>query len=176
MNCLRLSNNRQPLSFPKVALILTVLLLGRPLLASPGSPDGVLNSFEGEIWINCAPVSGIDSGRVALPAGRGIRTAQGFAELLLTPGCFLRLASRSEFTLEQMRTAQVRARLVSGEALLEVLYLETPIILEQSGAIAIVRRSGLYDFNQRRAFISRDTESSRIPYEARSGQWALFLE
>jgi hypothetical protein len=137
-----------------MALILIVLLLARPLPASPGSPDGVVNSFEGEIWMNGVPVSGIDSGRVTLQDGRGIRTVEGFAELLLTPGCFLRLATRSEVILKQMGTAQVRARVVSGEALLEVLYLETPIILEQNGGIAVIRTPGLYDFNQRRAFIS----------------------
>src|ERR1019366_4217305 len=154
MKYLRFSNKRKPSPAANAVLIQAVLLLSGPLFAVSGSPGGILNSFEGEVWMNGVPVSPIHSGTAAPQVGREIRTGEGMAELLLTPGSFLRLGNRSELTLNDMSMPEVRARLGNGEALLEVLSLRTPIILEQDGATAVIRKPGLYNFNAKRSLIA----------------------
>jgi hypothetical protein len=73
---------------------------------------------------------------------------------LLSPGSFLRLGYRSELSLERSRTAEVRVRLASGEALIEVLDVATPLVIEQSGVTTVVLNPGLYEFNETRAAIA----------------------
>jgi hypothetical protein len=75
------------------------------------------------------------------------------AELLLTPGSFLRLGNHSELTLEEVETTGIRVVLRSGEALIEVLDLNIPIAVRQNGVTAIVNRPGLFEFDVKRAFI-----------------------
>jgi hypothetical protein len=60
-----------------------------------GPQPGTLNSLTGEVWMNGAPVGAISAGRVILKPGRPIKTGEGMAELLLTPGSFLRLADQA---------------------------------------------------------------------------------
>jgi hypothetical protein len=70
-------------------------------------------------------------------------------ELLLTPGAFLRLGERTELTLVTAGIPDIKLRLNSGEALLEVLDVQTPIVMEQKGARAVIRKPGLYDFDEK---------------------------
>jgi hypothetical protein len=76
------------------------------------------------------------------------------AEILLSPGSFLRLGKASELTLETTGTREIRARLQRGEALVEVLDAGAALTMEQNGVTAIVRNPGLYEFNQKRSMIA----------------------
>ena len=71
------------------------------------------------------------------------------AEILLAPGSFLRLGEQSKLTLETIGTPDVRVRLDSGEALLEVIALPVPIVVKQDGVSAVIRKPGLYEFDQK---------------------------
>src|SRR5580698_8546940 len=58
-------------------------------IASPGT----LNYIEGQASIEGRPLSSNSAGNTTLQAGQVIATANGKAELLLTPGIFLRLGN-----------------------------------------------------------------------------------
>jgi hypothetical protein len=125
------------------------------LLATAAPPQlGTLNSFTGEVWINGVAAGPTSAGRTTLEIGHAIKTGEGMAELLLTPGSFLRLGNHSELTLEAASTPLSRVRLGTGEALIEVLDLRGRIVLEQNGVTAVVRKPGLYDFDAKRALMA----------------------
>jgi hypothetical protein len=100
--------------------------------------------------MNGIPAGPIAAGRITLESGQAIKTGEGMAELLLTPGSFLRLGDHSELTLEAAGTSEIRVRLRTGESLLELLDLHAPIVLEQNGVTIVVRKPGLYDFDDKR--------------------------
>ena len=139
--------------FPKV-VFLWLLVASATIRVAAASPVGMLNSFEGQVSINGAPVHPVNSRLRMLEVGSVLRTGQGMAELLLTPGSFLRLGERSQLTLEAMGTPDVRVRLNNGEALVEVVALEVPIILELNGVTAVIRKPGLYGLDQNHALLT----------------------
>ncbi len=131
------------------------------LPSGPPQP-GRLNAIVGEVSINGVPVNLVSAGGVTLEAGRVIRTGQGMAEILLNPGSLLRLGKRSEFTLETAGTSEIKAKLSSGEALVEILDAGATLIMEQNGVTAIVRNPGLYEFNEKRAMIAVYAGEARL--------------
>src|SRR5579871_2530918 len=124
-----------------------------PIWGAPATPDGVLNSLQGDVSVNGLPVRAFDAGKARLEVGGSIQTGEGMAEMLLTPGAFLRLGNRSVLNLEAAGPTDVRAKLTQGEALIEVVDLQAGLVVEQNGAIAVIRKPGLYDFNAKRARI-----------------------
>src|SRR5580765_5033439 len=87
----------------------------------PAQP-GTLNAINGKVSINGIPVNSISGQARAAPETRQIiRTGQGMAEILLNPGSFLRLSNASELALETEGTPEIRATLLKGEALVEIL-------------------------------------------------------
>src|ERR1019366_4931803 len=125
------------------------------VITPPAPPrPGMLNSFTGEVWMNGVPAGQFSAGRATLEIGQAIKTGQGMAELLLSPGSFVRLGKQSELTLEVVSTLELRVRLGNGEALMEVLNSQTPLFLEQNGVTAVVRNPGLYDFDEKRGVMA----------------------
>lgn len=134
-------------------LIPSVAMLAGTL--GTGSPQpGTLNSFTGEVWMNGVHAGPVSAGRTTLEAGRAIRTGDGTAELLLTPGTFLRLGNHSELTLEAPGPPEIRVRLRNGEAMVEVLDWNAPIVLAQNEVTVVIRKPGLYDFDEKRGLMA----------------------
>ena len=75
-----------------------------------------------------------------------LRTEQGRAEVLLTPGVFLRLAESSQIQMLSTRLADVRLRLVEGSAVIEAADLnkDTAVTIETGQAQIKLDSRGLY--------------------------------
>ena len=154
-------------------VFLALLVLGALTRTAAAPPAGTLNSFEGTVRVNGAPLQPLNSRAQTLEVGRVLKTDQGMAELLLVPGAFLRLGERSALTFEAIGTTDVRARLDSGEALVEVIALPGPIVLEQDGVRAVIRKPGLYEFDQKHSMISvygGEAQFSKGGYQTIVGQ------
>jgi hypothetical protein len=113
-----------------------------------------LNSFTGDVWINGAQADGSSDGRAALEAGQEIATHNGMAELLLTPGSFVRLGAGSVLQLESTQAPGVRLRLKRGRAVIEILTSQPPIVVEERDATATFQKPGLYGFDTKRGEIA----------------------
>ncbi|MDP9113249.1 MAG: FecR domain-containing protein [Acidobacteriota bacterium] len=128
------------------------------MMAAPPSTGSArpwtMNAITGEVSINGAPVNPFNAAPLTLEPGRRIRTGQGMAEILLSPGSFLRIGKWSELLLENTGTCEIRTRLQRGEALVEVLDPGAALTVEQDGVTAIVRNPGLYEFNQERSVVA----------------------
>src|SRR5438034_7482077 len=101
-------------------LLAAVSFAAIPVRANvPGRP-GTINYVEGKASINGQPVSSKDVGRVELNPNQNIKTTLGKAEVLLTPGVFLRLGDHSELRMISPGLSDAQVELIHGEAQTEV--------------------------------------------------------
>lgn len=78
-----------------------------------------------------------------------LATGQGRAEVLMTPGVFLRLSENSSFRMISNQLADTKIEVVSGDALLEVddLPKDNAISVQFLGTTTNLTRKGLYRFD-----------------------------
>jgi hypothetical protein len=85
---------------------------------------------------------------VDVKEGQTLRTADGRAEVLLTPGAFLRMADDSSFKLFSNRLTDVRLEALSGSLLIEATEMidGNTITVLAKDATATITKGGLYRF------------------------------
>ena len=81
--------------------------------------SGVLNYSEGEIFFDDQPVKQTPGAFPALHQGAVLRTDKGRAEILLTPGVFLRMDENSSFKMANTSLADTRVELLTGSAIID---------------------------------------------------------
>lgn len=110
---------------------------------------GTLNYVEGQASIGDQELSSKEVGTADLQNGQVLETGNGKAEILLTPGVYLRLGSNSVVKMVSSNLTDTQVALREGEAMLEVdqLYKENYIHISQPGADTRVLKTGLYDFD-----------------------------
>ena len=115
--------------------------------ANPALP-GTLNYVEGNVSIDHEGVTPKSVGSTTLEAGQSITTDNGKAEVLLTPGVYLRLGSDSSAQLVSPSITNTEVALNHGEAIVEVdeLYKQNEIRIVNGDATATLQKTGLYEF------------------------------
>jgi hypothetical protein len=83
--------------------------------------SGVLQYFEGAVALDDKPVEHKPAVFPSLKNGSIIRTAKGRAELLLTPGVYLRMDENSSLRMESNSLMDTRLELTEGNAILDNL-------------------------------------------------------
>ena len=141
----------------KTALLgFTAMLLLPALVASnawcdaprPALP-GSVNYVEGQATIGAQTLSEASVGAVELGKDQTLTTRAGKAEILLTPGVFLRLADNSSLKMISPALANTEVSLERGRALVEAIdiHKENDIRVDLAGASVRILKSGLYDFD-----------------------------
>ncbi len=115
----------------------------RPDMISPGT----INYLEGQVAIDNRALQTNQS--VVLQPNQTLSTGNGFAEVLLTPGTFLRVGHNSQVRLVTAGLADTKAQLDRGTALVEVdqLIKGTNLAVLVNGTTAQIEKKGLYDFD-----------------------------
>lgn len=110
---------------------------------------GTLNYVEGQASIGDQALDSKSVGSAELQNGQEMTTANGKAELLLTPGVYLRMGSNSAVRMVSNGLTNTQVALDQGEAMLEVdqIFPQNNISISQSGANTRVLKTGLYDFD-----------------------------
>lgn len=81
--------------------------------------SGLVHYFEGKVLLDGQPLR-VETGKFPeLRDGATFRTEEGRAEILLTPGVFLRLGENSEVKMISSRLTSTRLELLQGSALVE---------------------------------------------------------
>lgn len=81
---------------------------------------GVVHFFEGPVSVAGQPLQAQFGRFSSVPEGAGLRTEQGGrAEVLLTPGVFLRVGEKSAIRMNATGLADTRVELLSGSAMVE---------------------------------------------------------
>ena len=109
---------------------------------------GSLNYLEGQVSANGQSLNLQAVGHFGLQKGQSLETADGYAEILLTPGAFLRVGQNSAFLMTAVGLADCRIQLIRGTALLEVDQIITGTHLEVTvGTTSLdLLKKGLYSF------------------------------
>jgi len=110
---------------------------------------GTLNYVEGQVSMADQALDSKSVGSATLQNGEILETGSGKAEILLTPGVYLRLGADSSVKMVSNSLTNTQLALNKGEAMLEVdeLYSQNNIHITQPGADARVVKTGLYDFD-----------------------------
>jgi len=127
-----------------------------PALAAVPARPGTLNFIEGKVSVDGRELTSSAIGSADVPAGSVLRTQSGKAELLLTPGVFLRLGSNSEIRMDSAGLLDRRITVNRGRALLEAADLkkENHIQIATSGLHAAIKDEGLYRFDADQSSVS----------------------
>jgi hypothetical protein len=140
-----------------LAGVLAVPMWARVNPGATGRP-GTLNYIEGQVAIGSQVLDSKAVGSVQLDAGQVLTTQNGEAEILLTPGVFLRLDSNSAIQMVNPGLADTALTLQSGRALVEVaeIFKENHLAIGLNGVNTLLSKKGLYEFdasaNQIRVF------------------------
>src|ERR1700687_5007356 len=102
-------------------------LLGLGLMGSPSfaadqgdqarqAIPGTVNYVEGAVYLNGSQLNAKDAGNATLQPGQEITTGNGKAEILLTPGVFLRLDDNSAVKMVSPDLTLTEVELEKGRA------------------------------------------------------------
>lgn len=127
------------------ALLATASLAQNVISAHPGT----VNYVEGQISVEGRQVTLKSVGQTTLQAGQYLATANGKAEVLLTPGVFLRLGSDTTIKMVAPDLTHTEIQLDHGRATIEVdqIYKQNRILVDQQGGQTQLLQNGLYEFD-----------------------------
>jgi FecR protein len=122
--------------------------------ANPGQP-GSINYVEGQVSIGTQVVDPKSVGSTVLEAGQSITTEQGKAEILLTPGAFLRIGENTSVKMISPNLTNIQVEVQRGHAIVEVtgIYQENNLRVDLNGATTLLLKTGLYDFDADRNLV-----------------------
>ena len=92
--------------------------------------SGVVYFFDGVVYLGDQPLAQKFGRFPEIPKGGELRTAQGRAEILLTPGVFLRIADNSSIVLRDNSLSDTQVELLSGAAIVEAADGSSPAAVE----------------------------------------------
>src|ERR1700691_2052243 len=101
----------------------TAILLAIPAAAASSAIPGTWNYVEGQVAVAGQTVTSHSVGSLQIQPTQVLETGQGRAEVVLTPGVFLRVGDNSANRLVSAGLADTRVEVLRGQAILEVAEL-----------------------------------------------------
>ena len=117
---------------------------------------GTLNYIEGQASIEGRPVTPNSVGNTVLGSGQYLSTANGKAEILLTPGIFLRLGGNSTVQMVSPDLTKTEVKIEQGRVNVEVdqLYKQNVILIDMKNGQTQLLKNGLYAFDAGNSTVS----------------------
>src|SRR5579883_2249553 len=124
-------------------------LLIAPVWGAITPQPGTINYVEGQASAGGQTLTDKSVGNVTLAAGETLTTQNGRAEILLTPGIFLRVDQHSSVQMVSPGLADTVVALNSGRAMVEVAEIrkENNVRINVDNASTQLLKPGLYDFD-----------------------------
>jgi hypothetical protein len=132
-----------------VASFFLTAILSAPLWGATPALPGTLNYVEGQASIASETLNAKSIGSVSLELGQTLTTGSGKAEVLLTPGVFLRVADNSAATMVSPSLTNTEVALDKGQAMVEVaeIHKDNLLRVQEDGATTQLLKTGLYAFD-----------------------------
>ena len=120
--------------------------------AANSAVPGTINYVEGKVSIGTQALDSKSVGSAELQPGQSLTTGRGKAELLLTPGVFLRVGANSSVQMISPSLTDTEVGLNKGHAMIEVaeIHPENYFRVSEQGVTAQLLKTGLYDFDLNR--------------------------
>ena len=111
---------------------------------------GALNFIQGEVTLNGDPVWKANLKSTFMGQNDVLAVESGKAEVLLTPGVFLRVGEHSQIRMIKPSLTETQFEVVSGESMVEVDDVQpgSSIAVMDHGSATTIIKPGLYRFNE----------------------------
>ncbi len=138
--------------------MMMIALLGSGILVAPAFADqapsqparpGTVNYVEGTVSVDGQRLDSKDAGNATLAAGQELSTAAGRAEILLTPGVFLRVDSNSRVKMVNPDLTLTQVAIENGRAGVEVdeIHDQNDLQVIDAGVTTRLDKKGYYEFD-----------------------------
>ena len=109
---------------------------------------GTVNYIEGQVALDGRTIAAGQSGKTTAGPGQVLSTTGGKAEMLLTPGVFLRLSDNSAVRMVSPTITNTRVELLKGDAMLEAdqIQKENRLAVLDGGVSTLIDKHGVYEF------------------------------
>ena len=136
---------------PVSRVVLCVALGAAAALAQTviSAKSGMIHYLEGQVFLGDQAIENKFGSFPEVKENATLRTEEGRAEVLLTPGVFLRLAENSSFRMITNRLVDTRLELLSGAAVLEVddMPKDNGVTVACKDVSVRLMKKGLYRFD-----------------------------
>lgn len=133
------------------AVALSLATFSAPLFAQGADQarPGTLNYIEGQASLEGRQLTPKSVGSAEVAPGQYLATANGKAEMLLTPGVFLRLDKDSTVKMISPDLTKTEVELSQGRASIEVdqIYKQNNILIDLKNGQTQLLKNGLYEFD-----------------------------
>ncbi|HZU29558.1 MAG TPA: FecR domain-containing protein [Candidatus Angelobacter sp.] len=134
-----------------IASSFLAVILSAPAFAAPGANSalpGTLNYVEGQVNIGQDAINSNAVG-TALQPDESLQTGNGKAEILLTPGVFLRVDDNSSVRMISPSITNTSVEVEQGRAMVEVaeIHDQNNLRISEGGLVARLDKKGLYEFD-----------------------------
>jgi hypothetical protein len=136
------------------SVMLSLLGLGLGLMAAPAfaaqtARPGTVNYVEGAAYINGQQIDPKQIGNIDLNPGEELTTGVGKAEILLTPGVFLRVDDQSAVKIVSPDLTLTQVQLEKGRASVEVdeIHSQNNLQMIDAGVTTRLQKTGYYEFD-----------------------------
>jgi len=142
----------------KVLALLSLATLSAVAFAqnTVSARPGTLNYVEGQASIEGRQLTSGSNSNTSLQSGETLSTSNGKAEVLLTPGIFLRVGANSTVKMVSPNLTQTEIRLEQGRANVEVdqIYQQNRILIDLPNGQTQIMKKGLYAFDAGNSSVS----------------------
>lgn len=127
---------------------LAVALVASPQSYTISARPGAVNYVEGNVTLDGQPLEGTSLKSIFLNAGGLLETTNGKAEVLLTPGVFLRVGDNSRVRMLKPSLIDTQIAIEAGESMVEVdqYVKDGRLTISMRGGLTEIEKSGLYRF------------------------------
>ncbi|HEX4759132.1 MAG TPA: hypothetical protein VH308_14170 [Terracidiphilus sp.] len=138
-------------SILKTAALLGMGILCAPVFAADAQParPGTVNYVEGATYLQGKELNPHDVGSIEMNPGQVLTTSTGKAEILLTPGVFLRVDQNSAVKMISPEITPTQVELDHGRAAIEVdeIYKQNDLEITDAGITTHLAKDGYYEFD-----------------------------
>lgn len=128
-----------------------LVVLAMPASAQPvvSAKSGLVSYVEGKVFVGDQEVRPSLTSFPEIKENTVLRTTEGRAEILLTPGTFLRVGENSSFRMITNRLIDTRLELLTGSAVVEAdeVAKDTNLTIVANKATILIAKHGLYRFD-----------------------------
>jgi len=125
-----------------------VAVVALPQSYTISAKPGAVNYIEGNVTVDGQPIDSSSLKSVFLNAGGLLETQDGKAEVLLTPGVFLRVGDHSRVRMLKPSLIDTQLAVEAGESMIEVdqFVKESQLTVSMRGGLTEIEKIGLYRF------------------------------
>ena len=165
----------KPIAFGVLALALSATAAFSQQMISARA--GMIHYVEGKVFAGDEQLDGKFGNFPQIKENQVVRTEEGRAEVLLTPGVFLRAGENSSFRMITNRLIDTRLEFLKGSALVESddLLKDNSVTIVAKDATVHLRKAGVYRFDSEPARLrvfkgAVDVEASGKTFELKEGK------